>query len=59
MTLAPEDWMPNARLDRVILHWTAGTLYGAAFVMLQIPGGAYPGISGKTYRGNLTYETTT
>ena len=35
------------------------TFASSAFVMLQIPGGAYPGISGKTYRGNLTYETTT
>jgi N-acetyl-anhydromuramyl-L-alanine amidase AmpD len=31
MTLAPDDWMPNARLDRVILHWTAGTSSASDF----------------------------
>ena len=25
MTLVPDEWMPAARLERVILHWTAGS----------------------------------
>jgi hypothetical protein len=25
MTTVPDEWMPSARLERIILHWTAGS----------------------------------